>query len=167
MVYANPVRVTAVFRLLSSTSSAAVVVRGNGIGNHYRFAAYGAGYTMASPPANFAIGFNIERRTGGNINQFIYLAGNASGVPAVGVWYTIDATITGSSLSGGLYLGAPTVPGAVGAALVANLPLLASLSIIDGSLTTGGVAIYADGFVDFDMFSVRTSCEVGGACSNM
>lgn len=122
---------------------------------------------MTSPPTGFSTGFAIERRFGGNLNQFVSLARNSSGTPAVGVWYTIDAMITGSTMSAGLYLGAPNVPGAVGSAVVANLPLLATLTVTDASLTTGGVAIYADGVVEFDTFSVRTSCLAGGTCGNM
>lgn len=167
LTYAAPVRIIAVFRLLSNTSSAAVVLRNNGIGSHYRFAAYAAGYSMASPPTGFSVGFAIERRFGGNLNQFVSLSRNASGTPIVGAWYTIDATITGSSMSAGLYLGAPNVPGAVKTAVVSNLPLIASLTATDATLTGGGVAIYADGVVDFDTFSVRTDCLAGGTCGSM
>lgn len=164
--YATPTRVIAVFRLLSNTSSAGVLLRTNGIGNHYRFAVYPPGYTMTSPPTGFSLGFAIERRTGGNINQFISLVRNSSASVSVGVWYTIDATITQTSMSAGLYVGSPQTSGAVGAAVVANLTQLAFLSTADSSITAGGVAIYADGLIDFDTFSVRTSCQVGGTCAN-
>ena len=159
---------TAVFRLLSNTSSAAVVLRNNGISNHYRFAAYAAGYTMTSPPSGFTVGFAIERRWGGNLNQFSLLGTrNASATPVIGAWYTIDATITASDMSASLYLGAPNVPGAAGSDVVSNLPLVATAAVSDSTITTGGVAIYADGLVDFDAFAVRSSCDAGGTCSNL
>ena len=122
---------------------------------------------MASPPTGFTVGFAIERRTGGGLNQFTSLARNSSGTPVVGAWYTIDATITANSMVAALYQGASTSRGAVGAAIVANLPLIASLSAIDGNIGGGGAAIYADGVVDFDTFSVKTACNAGGTCSDL
>ena len=144
------------------------MLRNNGAGNYYRFVAYGAGYTLSSAPTGFSVGFGVERQWGGNANQFTVLGvRNASATPTVGAWYTIDATINESSLSASLYLGAPNVPGAIGNAVVANLPLIANASVIDSTITSGGVAIYADGLVDFDTFAVRTPCDADGACSNL
>jgi hypothetical protein len=55
----------------------------------------------------------------------------------------------------------------VGPTVLAGTQLLDTLTVTESTITGGGVALYADGQVDFDAFAVRTPCDAGGSCTSM
>lgn len=115
----TPQRVIATVRLDSDGSAAGVVLRLASATGYYRFVLYGASATIPSSPVPVLQGFAIERATGAARNQFVSLT-RQTFAPVSGVWYTVDATVTGSTLTASVYLGAPTFGGGVGTGIYAN-----------------------------------------------